>query len=91
MLRAGRHTEHVNTIVITVKAGKDGKRYPAGPLTPQRLAEARGLAHWLVHRDGLSIRAAQRVMLEQYGVRRAVGTIARDLELFTCPRCEDRE
>jgi len=30
-------------------------------------------------------------MAEQFGVRRAVGTIARDLALFTCPRCEDRE
>jgi hypothetical protein len=39
----------------------------------------------------MSIRAAKRVMLEEYGVRRAVGAIARDLELFTCPRCEDSE
>ena len=30
-------------------------------------------------------------MAESYGLRRAVGTIARDLELFTCEQCEDRE
>lgn len=81
----------MNTVIIEVQRGRDGKRYPAGPLTTRQLAEARGLAHWLVHRDRMSIRAAQRVMLERYGVRRAVGTIARDLELFTCPHCEDRE
>ena len=51
----------------------------------------RGRAHNLVHRDRLSVREAQRVMAESYGVRRAVGIIARDLALFTCPRCEDRE
>ena len=43
-----------------------------------------------MHRDGLSVRQAQKVMAERYGVRRAVRTIARDLVGFECPRCEDR-
>ena len=57
----------------------------------QERNRARWTAHNLVHRDGLSIRQAQRVMAGQYGLRRAVGTIMRDLELFRCPRCPERE
>ena len=44
-------------------------------------ATGRWLAHNLVHRDGLSIRQAQRTMIENYGVRRSLGTTARDLRL----------
>jgi hypothetical protein len=40
-----------------------------------------------VHRDALSIRQAQRVMAESYGVRRSIGVIARDLLLWECPHC----
>jgi hypothetical protein len=81
----------VNTVIVQVQTGRDGKLYRARPLTREQRNRARWLAHNLVHRDGLSVRAAQRAMSEQHGIRRAVGTIARDLELFTCPRCEDRE
>jgi hypothetical protein len=77
----------VNTFVIEVKRGADGRLYPARPLTHEERNRARWLAHNLVHRDGLSVRQAQRAMAERYGVRRAVGTIARDLELFTCRVC----
>jgi hypothetical protein len=35
----------------------------------------------------MSVRQAQQVMAEHYGVRRSVGIIARDLRVFTCPRC----
>jgi hypothetical protein len=80
----------VNTVIVEVRRGVDSKPYPARPLTPRERDRARWLAHGLVHRDGMSVRQAQRVMAESNGLRRAVGTIARDLELFTCPRCEDR-
>jgi hypothetical protein len=43
--------------------------------------------HDLMHGDGLSVRQAQRVMAEQYGFRRAIGIIARDLRNFECPLC----
>ncbi len=81
----------VNTVIIEVKRGADSKLYLAVPLTHEQRNRARWLAHNLVHRDGLSVRQAQRVMAESHGLRRAVGTIARDLDLFTCPQCEDRE
>ena len=77
----------MNTVIIEVKRGADGRLYPARPLTREQRNRARWLAHNLVHRDGLSVRAAQKVMAERYGVRRAVGTIARDLQNFECPRC----
>jgi hypothetical protein len=64
----------------------DGKLYPARQLTREQRNRARWLAHNLVHRDGLSIRQAQRAMIEQ-GVRRSVGSIVRDLRLWECLVC----
>lgn len=77
--------------VIEVRRGRDGKLYPARMPTPAaERNRARWLAHNLVHRDHLSVRAAQRVMREQYGVRRSVGQIWNDLHRFECPVCADR-
>jgi hypothetical protein len=78
-------------IVIEVTRRADGKLYPPAPLTRQQLNRVRWLAHNLVHRDGLTIRAAQLVMIEQHGVRRSLGAIQRDLRLFECPSCADGE
>lgn len=77
--------EHVNTIVV--RRGADGKDYPSQPLTRAERNRARWLAHNLVHRDGLSIRVAQKAMAEHHDVRRSVGIIARDLADFECPHC----
>lgn len=59
-------------------------------LTAEQRHRARQLAHNLVHRDGLSIRQAQKVMRESYALRRSVGSIMRDLALWECSRCQDR-
>lgn len=75
----------VNTIVV--RRAKDGKDYPLRPLTRQERGRIRVLTHQLIHRDHLSIRQAQRVMLESYHVRRSVGSIMRDLTGFECPAC----
>jgi hypothetical protein len=76
--------------VIEVRRGRDGKLYPPRMPTPLREQElARSLAHALVCRDGLSIRAAQKVMLEQRGVRRSLGALHKYLHGFTCPSCEE--
>jgi hypothetical protein len=40
-----------------------------------------------VCRDGLSLREAQRTMLESYACRRSMGSICRDLARFECPHC----
>jgi len=73
---------NVRAVAIEVQRGRDGKLYP--PRMPIPLAErkpARWLVHNLVHRDHLSIRAAQAVMHDQYGVRRSVGQLWKDLTL----------
>jgi hypothetical protein len=75
--------------VDTVR-GKDGRTYPARTATRAERARAIVLAHNLCHRDRMSIRLAQQVMLSSYGCRRSVGAIARDLQMYTCPKCEDR-
>jgi len=79
----------VNTIVL--RRGRDGKDYPARPLTRQERARAIRLAHQLVHDHHLSVRVAQQVMADRYGIRRAVGSIAHDLEAFECQACAEPE
>jgi hypothetical protein len=79
----------VNVIVVETQRGRDGKRYPVGGNLPHKERNrALWLAHNLVHRDRLTIRAAQRVMLEQYGVRRSLGIIHSDLINYVCQVCD---
>jgi hypothetical protein len=83
------HRGYVNVIVVEVKAGRDGKCYPVGGDLPVAdRARAIKMVHNLVHRDRLSIRAAQRIMLESYGLRRSLGILHRDLTSYACPVCE---
>jgi len=79
----------VNTVIIEVKVGRDGRLYPARPLTREQRNKARWMAHHFCHRDGMSIRQAQRVMAGR-GLRRSVGQICADLNNFECPQCPDR-
>jgi hypothetical protein len=77
----------VNTIVFEVERRRDGKRYPPGGTLPEPLRwRAANRAHRLVHRDGLSVRQAQ-ARLAAEGLRRSVGTIARDLDRYECEDC----
>jgi hypothetical protein len=78
----------VGTKIIQTRRGRDGKDYPVGLPRPRaELNRMRWLVHGLVCRDGLSLREAQRTMLESYACRRSMGSICRDLALFQCPRC----
>jgi hypothetical protein len=80
---------HAGQVTTTqVRRGRDGKLYPAAPLTRTERGRARWLAHQLVHSDGLSIRAAQARMAEA-GLRRSRGAIAADLAGYECPRRAD--
>lgn len=79
-----------NVTAPGTRTGRDGKQYRAAPLTPEQRKQARWLAHILVHRDRLSIRAAQ-ARMAQDGIRRSTGAIAADLRDFTCPACADQD
>jgi hypothetical protein len=63
--------------------------HPVVPLPPAERQRAVALAHHLCHCDGLTVRAAQKVMREQYALVRSLGSIAHDLRAFTCARCRD--
>jgi hypothetical protein len=80
------HNGRVNTVIAEVIRGADRKLYPARPLPAAELAEIRGRVHALYCTDGLSVRDVQRELAGQ-GVRRSVGSIARDLALFRCAAC----
>jgi hypothetical protein len=80
-------TGNVNTVLVELVRGRDGRLYPAHPATHAERNRARWLSHNLIHRDHLSVRLAQKIMRERYGMRRSVGSIMRDLRLWECPRC----
>jgi hypothetical protein len=73
------------------RLSRNGKQYPAAPLTRQERGQAIRLAHLLVHDRGLSIRHARQVMIEDYQIRRSIGSIARDLAGYVCPLCPDAD
>jgi hypothetical protein len=76
---------------MATKIGRDGKHYPAvqphGALPDAERAEAIRTVHHLVHGMGYTIRAAQRELAGQHGIRRSLGAIHGDLAAFTCPEC----
>jgi hypothetical protein len=78
----------VNT--AEVRRGLDGKLYRSAPLTRQERGAAIRLSHRLVCAGHLSVRAAQRVMAEEHGIRRSRGAIASDIANYECPVCADR-
>jgi hypothetical protein len=84
----GQVADAVNApVVIEVSRRADGKLYPPGGTLPEPLRwRAANRAHRLVHRDGLSVRQAQRALAAE-GLRRSVGTIARDLARYECEWC----
>jgi len=71
-----------------VRRGRDGKSYPASPLSRQERGRAIRMAHELVCVRGLSIRAAQAQMAAA-GVRRSRGIIGHDLDAYECPACAE--
>lgn len=79
----------MSVIVVTVRPGRDGKLYQTPWLraVPAELNRVRWLTHRLHCQQGLSHRAVQRTLLDQHGIRRSTGVIARDLALFECPSC----
>jgi hypothetical protein len=80
----------MNVTAVEVTRGVNGKLWPARRLTHEQLNQRRWLAHNLVHRDHLSIRAAQRLMRDSHGIRRSIGAIHNDLARFECPACAGR-
>jgi hypothetical protein len=82
--------EHVLVRPVEVVRGHDGKLYGARQLPPAELARRRRLVHALRCRDRLSTREVVRVLAEQYGVRRSMGSVCNDLRDYRCPYCPDR-
>lgn len=73
-----------------LRTGRDGKRYRATRPAPEERIRARRLAHRLCCELGLSIRAAQARMAEEYDVRRSRGALWEDLTYYECPSCPNR-
>lgn len=78
----------MNAVVIPVRVDKRGRLYPVTWQLPKaELNRVRWLEHDLVHRDGYSIRQCQAILLQNYGLRRSLGSIHADLQRFECNYC----
>lgn len=69
--------------------GRDGHLYRLHPLTREDRDRAISAAHLLVRGEHLSIRRAQSVMAQRWGINRSVGAIHADLTNFVCEHCEN--
>jgi hypothetical protein len=74
---------------VEVVRGADGKLYGARQLPPAELARRRRLTHALHCRDRQSLREVRRILAQQYGIRRSMGSICNDLRDYRCPYCPD--
>ena len=79
----------MNAVIVVVQRHADGKLYPERwwDLPPQVSDRARGLEHALRCGRKLTFREVQRVLLEQYGERRSLGVIHKDIKRYTCRHC----
>ncbi len=77
-------------VVVEVVRGLDGKRYPAHRHTEAELDRIVHETHKSRCVMGLSMRATV-ARLAGLGIRRSVGAVARDLDLYRCSRCREPE
>ena len=79
----------MNTVIVVVERHRDGKCYPERwwDLPAATVERLRGLEHALRCGRGLSYRAVQRTLFEQYGERRSIGVIWKDINQYECSRC----
>lgn len=69
--------------------GRDNKLYPAVPAPQAERNRIITLEHNLRCRDHLTFAQVRATLAEQYGVRRSIGAIYRDLHEFECRRCAE--
>lgn len=67
--------------------GRDGKVYPAWPLTADEREFLVGRVHYLSHRERLSVRSIIRRLDQDHRVRRSLGTVHSWLHGWTCDGC----
>lgn len=74
--------------MVELVRGRDHKLYPLGlPRPAEEHDRLVGLSHVLRCRRELSFRQVQRALLDQFGVRRSLGAIFRDLHRYECDQC----
>jgi hypothetical protein len=74
--------------MVELVRGKDGKRYPLG--LPRPAGEHLRLvaqSHTLRCGRELPYRQAQKALASEFGVRRSLGAIFRDVHVYKCPYC----
>jgi hypothetical protein len=77
--------------MVALVRGRDHKLYPLGlPRPAAEHARLVGLSHTLRCRRRLPFREIQRVLAAEFGIRRSLGAICRDLRVYQCDYCAAR-
>jgi hypothetical protein len=78
----------VNVVTVELVRGKDKKYYPLGLPRPagEHLALV-ALSHTLRCVREMPYRQAQKALASEFGVRRSLGAIFRDVHVYKCPVC----
>ena len=69
--------------------GRDGRLYPARAATDAERDRLVYLIHRLRCGGRLSIREVRRRLEEDHGIRRSVGAVMRDVQVYRCPVCQE--
>jgi hypothetical protein len=80
----------VSTTHAVVVRGRDGKTYPRHRRSERDLDRVVHLTHQLRCEGRLPMREVARHLADEYGIRRPVGAVAPNLELYRCDRCDGR-
>lgn len=81
-------TSDVKAVTVELVRGKDRKLYPVGlPRPAKEHLRLVGLSHTLRCGRKLSYPKIRDTLAAEFGVRRSVGAIYRDLHAYTCPHC----
>ena len=73
--------------MVELVRGKDKKRYPVLPRTPEEHMRLVALSHTLRCGRRLTYTLIQEALVAEFGVRRSRGAISKDLNRYTCPLC----
>jgi len=75
-------------VTVELVRGKDRKLYPLGlPRPAGEHLRLVALSHTLRCGRELPFRQVQRALASEFGVRRSLGAIFRDVHVYKCPHC----
>ena len=87
----GGHNIQVNVVTVELVRRRDHKLYPLGlPRPPAEHLRIVALSHTLRCGRKLAYRQAEKALAAEFGIRRSIGAVYRDVHDYRCPLCTPR-